>query len=252
VAAQQEADRGAERRRFLASMAGSACSAALVTTGVALYAAQARARAPSAVRPPGALEEARFAGACVRCGLCVRNCPYGALKLGRLGDPVPTGTPYFEPRKTACEMCPDIPCVPPCPSGALDHTLTDIDQARMGLAVLADQENCLNFLGLRCDVCYRVCPLIGKAISLEPRHNERSGRHTMFIPTVHSERCTGCGKCENACVLEQAAIKVLPLALAKARLGGHYRLGWEEKRKAGGALVPGELRLPPRVPEVEP
>jgi ferredoxin-type protein NapG len=136
---------------------------------------------------------------------------------------VATGTPYFEPRKVACEMCEDIPCVPPCPTGALDHALTDIDKARMGLAVLVDQETCLNYLGLRCDVCYRVCPLIGAAITLEPRHNERSGRHTMFIPTVHSERCTGCGKCEKACVLEEAAIKVLPTAQAKGRLGAHYR-----------------------------
>ena len=42
----------------------------------------------------------------------------------------------------------------------------------MGLAVLIDQENCLNFLGLRCDVCYRVCPVIDKAITLDPQTNE--------------------------------------------------------------------------------
>ena len=42
-----------------------------------------------------------------------------------------------------------------------------IDDARMGLAVLLDQENCLNFQGLRCDVCYRVCPAINEAITLE-------------------------------------------------------------------------------------
>jgi ferredoxin-type protein NapG len=233
-------------------MAGAAGGAALVTTGLALYARQARARPAFAVRPPGALDEPLFLGACVRCGLCVRNCPYGALKLAELGDTVPTGTPYFEPRKVACEMCEDIPCVPPCPTGALDHALTDIDKARMGLAVLVDQETCLNYLGLRCDVCYRVCPLIGSAITLEPRHNERSGKHTMFIPTVHSERCTGCGKCEKACVLEEAAIKVLPFAQAKGRLGAHYRLGWEEKRKAGGALIPEQLQLPTRRPQGQP
>ena len=80
----------------------------------------------------------------------------------------------------------------------------------MGVAVLVDQENCLNFLGLRCDVCYRVCPVIDKAITLEKFSNPRSDRHALLLPTVHADACTGCGKCEKSCVLEQAAIKVLP------------------------------------------
>ncbi|HHQ42958.1 MAG TPA: ferredoxin-type protein NapG, partial [Chromatiales bacterium] len=82
----------------------------------------------------------------------------------------------------------------------------------------------------------------------EPQHNRRTGRHAIFAPTVHAERCTGCGKCEHACVLEEAAIKVLPERLARGRLGRHYRLGWEEKAKAGGPLVPGLIDLPDRVP----
>ncbi|HHD2610913.1 4Fe-4S binding protein, partial [Escherichia coli] len=48
------------------------------------------------------------------------------------------------------------------------------------------------------------------------------------LPTVHSDACTGCGKCEKVCVLEQPAIKVLPLSLAKGELGHHYRFGWLE------------------------
>jgi len=54
-------------------------------------------------------------------------------------------------------MCEDIPCVAACPTGALDKQLKKIVDARMGLAVLIDHENCLNWQGLRCDVCYRVC-----------------------------------------------------------------------------------------------
>ena len=121
----------------------------------------------------------------------------------------------------------------------------------MGLAVLVDHETCLNFLGLRCDVCYRVCPLIDKAITLEPQHNVRTGKHTRFIPTVHSDACTGCGICEKSCVLEAAAIKVYPVDLAKGRSGAHYRLGWEEKTKAGKSLVEerGIIELPKRMPE---
>ena len=246
------AGRGPVRRRLLASVAGTAASAALCTLGVGLYARQARALPADAIRPPGARSEDEFLGACVRCGLCVRDCPYHTLRLAELGDGVATGTPYFKPREVPCEMCSDIPCVKACPTGALDHELKNIDKARMGLAVLVDQENCLNYLGLRCDVCYRVCPVINKAITLEPRRNERTGKHTMFIPTVHSDHCTGCGKCEKSCVLDEAAIKVLPLKQAKGELGHHYRLGWEEKRKAGKALVPESIPLPIRRPEGRP
>ncbi|EFA29079.1 ferredoxin-type protein NapG-like protein, partial [Haemophilus influenzae HK1212] len=104
--------------------------------------------------------------------------------------------------------------------------------------------------GLRCDVCYRVCPLIDKAITLEKQHNPRSDKHALFIPTVHSDACTGCGKCEQACVLEEAAIKVLPMDLAKGMLGKHYRLGWEEKAKAGHSLAPKDMiSLPTRTPD---
>jgi ferredoxin-type protein NapG len=53
-------------------------------------------------------------------------------------------------------------------------------------------------------------------------------------------------------VLPDAAIKVLPQHLIAASLGAHYRLGWEEKKKAGGELVPGLVDLPDRMPDVAP
>lgn len=231
------------RRRFLQRAAGAAGCAALAGLGLGAYVRQTRALPAHALRPPGALPEERFGAACLRCGLCVRDCPFGTLRLAELGDGVVTGTPYFVAREVPCEMCPQIHCVKACPSGALDPKLEDIDRARMGLAVLVDHENCLNWQGLRCEVCYRVCPLMGKAITLELRHNERTARHAMFIPTVHAEHCTGCGKCEKACVLDEAAIKVLPLAQARGSLGGHYRLGWKEN------LHLETLQLPARRPE---
>ena len=237
------------RRRFLIRAAGQACGAALLGMGLAIYSRQSQGLPATAIRPPGALQEADFLSACVRCGLCVRDCPYDTLTLAELGDHVITGTPYFTARNIPCEMCDDIPCVLACPTGALQKSLTNIDDARMGLAALVDQENCLNFLGLRCDVCYRVCPLINKAISLEPQHNPRTGKHTLFIPVVHSNACTGCGKCEHACVLPEAAIKVLPTRLAMGAPGQHYRLGWEEKQKAGGSLVAPDTEHEYNLPE---
>jgi ferredoxin-type protein NapG len=237
------------RRQFFAETVAAAAGALVLAASLGFYQRSARALPAYAVRPPGALPEERFLGACLRCGQCVRSCPYDVLRLARLGDEIPTGTPYFIARENPCRMCEDIPCMKACPSGALSKSLPTIYESRMGLAVLLDHENCLNHLGLRCDVCYRVCPLIDEAITLDLLVNRRSGVHTLFIPVVHSKRCTGCGMCEHSCVLENAAIKVLPIEQARGELGKHYRLGWEEKEKAGGSLIPEMLKLPIRRPK---
>ncbi len=241
--------KGVSRRQFLSITLKTACSVGLMGIGLGFYAQRANALPPMAIRPPGALPESDFLSACIRCGLCVRDCPYDILFLGQLGDDIPTGSPYFIARTGPCEMCEDIPCVKACPTNALDHSLTDINQARMGLAVVVDQENCIAFQGLRCEVCFNVCPIRGKAITLDYQHNARSGKHALFIPVVHSEACTGCGKCEEACILEKAAIKVFPIELAKGELGHHYRFGWEEKAKAGRSLVTPDVEHQYNLPE---
>ncbi|MEN8710626.1 MAG: ferredoxin-type protein NapG [Arenicellales bacterium] len=237
------------RRKFLTETARTAAGVGVAALMLGIYARQSRALPADAIRPPGALEEDEFLGACIRCGLCVRDCPYDTLSLAAVGDDVALGTPYFTARNIPCEMCPDIPCIKACPTGALDHALEDIDDARMGLAVVIDQEACIAFQGLRCEVCFNICPIRGKAIDLDMRHNERSGKHALFIPIVHSDACTGCGKCEQACILEQAAIKVMPMSLAKGQMQGHYRLGWDEKEKAGGSLIGTEDKHDYNLPE---
>ena len=244
--AKASAPASAPRRRFLREASGAVGGGCVLALLAGLHARSAAARPALALRPPGALDEPDFLAACVRCGLCVRDCPYDTLKLADFATPVAAGTPYFNARSVPCEMCEDIPCVKACPTGALDHELTDIGKSRMGLAALVDHETCLNFLGLRCDVCYRVCPLIDKAITLESQHNPRSDRHAMLLPTVHSDACTGCGKCEKACVLPVAAIRVLPAALAQGALPAHYRKGWEEKSRHGGSLIGEQVELPIR------
>lgn len=239
-----------KRRKAIGDIAKHVAGAAVTAAVIAGIAQQSKALPAVTLRPPGALPERDFLGACVRCGLCVRACPYDTLRLAEIGDGPAIGTPYFIAREIPCEMCDDIPCVKACPTGALAHSLTNIDDAEMGIASLVGRETCLNMLGLRCDVCYRVCPVIDKAITLERTHNPRTGKHAIFEPFVHSDACTGCGKCEKSCVLETSAIKVLPTALAKGEIGSHYRLGWEEKKKAGQEIVPGLIDLPDRMPEV--
>ena len=238
-----------ERRRFLKDAARAAGGCAVAGSFLAYLARDAIALPTEALRPPGALPEEDFLAACIRCGLCMRECPYDTLQLAELGvDAAATGTPFFTARDVPCEMCDDIPCVAACPTGALDKSLKHIDDAKMGVAVLVDQENCLNYLGLRCDVCYRVCPVIDDAITLEASHNERSGHHAIFVPTVHAEHCTGCGKCEKSCVLPEAAIKILPQRFARGSAAEHYRKGWEEKAERGQPLVDDLIDLPDRLP----
>ena len=187
------------------------------------------------LRPPGALKEEDFLATCIKCGMCVEACPYDTLLLAKPGDHKPMGTPYFVPREVPCYMCPDIPCVPVCPTGALDEKSVsddksgelDINKADMGLAVI-DDESCIAFWGIQCDACYRACPIFGDAITIEYTKNERTGKHAFMKPIVHSDHCTGCGLCERACVTEKPAIFVLPRENALGKAGDYYIKGWDK------------------------
>ena len=193
---------------------GAVCLAGLSLTALVGMASRADARA---LRPPGALPEEDFLSACVRCGLCVEACPYGTLSLAEWGDEAAVGTPFFTPRDVPCFMCRDIPCARACPTGALDREMPDIRQADMGVAVLVGHETCLNYKGLNCSICHRVCPVRDEAITLEK--GEIDGR-PVVLPVVHADKCTGCGTCEKHCVTGHASIRVLPRDLG---LGGAGR-----------------------------
>jgi len=101
------------RRQFVANCLGMAGSAGVLGLLLGTYSEQSKARPAWAIRPPGALAEADFAAACVRCGLCVRACPFDTLKLAELGDGVTAGTPYFVARQVPCEMCRTFPASRP-------------------------------------------------------------------------------------------------------------------------------------------
>jgi len=226
-----------ERRKFLSTMAQSVGLSALggmVWTG---YVQEAKS-APLILRPPGAKPEMDFLRSCIKCGQCAEACPFDTLRMAKPGDNKPMGTPFFIPREVPCYMCTDIPCVPVCPTGALDiervstikedEKVLDIEKAKMGVAVV-DEESCIAHWGIQCDACYRACPLMDEAIFLEYRRNDRTGKHAFLIPKINSEVCTGCGLCERACVTKKAAIFVLPHEVAQGEVGGHYIKGWDEK-----------------------
>ncbi len=181
-------------------------------------------------RPPGALPEEEFAAACSKCGMCVRACPYQALLLSSFNGPTAPGTPYFEPRKIPCYMCRDIPCVKACPTGALDSNLTDITDAKMGIAAI-DHSTCLSWQGLRCEICYRDCPEQNKAIVIDVQPRQIS-KHSMFLPVVQPEHCTGCGLCVHSCPTDIPCINIIDPKKFIGKLGDHYRLGWKESDDA--------------------
>jgi len=221
LSAQRQGSPVSARREFLIrgtqTVAVAACGGLLWNALLSQQAAEAAAP----LRPPGALAERDFAATCIKCGQCVAACPYRTLYLARPGEPAVTGTPTFVPRQVPCYMCADIPCTHACPTGALDRALPSIEQARMGLAVV-DPGSCLSFLGLRCEICYRVCPLKDKAIAIVHQPRQLS-RHALFVPVIDAAACTGCGLCEQRCPTEVAAIRIVDPKLVQGRIGAHYR-----------------------------
>ena len=212
------------RRLFFTRVAqGTALAATGGLIWSYLLGQQARAT-PYAIRPPGARREAEFNARCIKCGQCVDACPYNTLELATADAGIPIGTPDFQPRQVPCYMCPDIPWTRACPTGALDPTLEDINEAAMGLAVI-ETENGLSRQGQRCEIWLRECPEQGKAITVE-HHPRRISKHAMFVPVINSDACTGCGICEKACPTQEAANRVLQPELVQGRIGDHYRLGW--------------------------
>ncbi len=236
-----------KRRKFMATTLQSVGLTALGGLLWSGYSDEVKA-SPFVLRPPGALPEEDFLKACIKCGLCAEACENresnknkdgtkreGTLIMAKGGDHKLIGTPFFIPTQVPCYMCDDIPCVPVCPSGALDMSALlnekeelDINKARMGLAVV-HKESCIAFWGIQCDACYRACPIQGEAITIEHQKNERTGKHAFLLPIVHSDVCTGCGLCEKACVTEKPAIFVLPIEHSTGKAGDHYVKGWDKK-----------------------
>ncbi len=178
-------------------------SAAVVAFQATAYAVRGQA---SLLRPPGAQGEADFMSRCIKCGKCIEACPYVALKPAGDDAGAAVGTPLVDARAQACRLCEDFPCVNVCPTGAL----RDVDErsdVRMGIAVI-DEDACIAFQGMRCEVCYRACPLIDQAITIDYRLREGDAIHSIFAPIIDDEKCVGCGLCVERCVVSEPEVPI--------------------------------------------
>ncbi len=166
--------------------------------GVVLVPAIQLDRRGGVLRPPGALPEEDFVRTCILCQECVRVCPTGGLKPIALGGGLAAlGTPHLVPRVGACTRNPSCPhlCAQACPVGAIK--LIAPEEVKIGRAVV-DRPLCLAWdQQVKCLVCVEAC-----LVEAAQMYNGR----IIVDPT----RCTGCGRCENACPVAGGAIHVKP------------------------------------------
>jgi len=199
---------GLTRRQVLGSFGVMLAGVALLRLAPLLRGSDQRR-----LRPPGSSEDDMMKK-CIRCGVCVSNCPTRAIHPSEPGaDADGTWTPMLVPRLGYCAYTCST-CGQVCPTGAIPNLLLpEKQQAVIGKAEI-DENRCIPWAeGLNCIVCEEMCPLADKAIVLDDITVSDSDGSEMVLrrPVVIRERCIGCGICENKCPLKgEAAIRVYP------------------------------------------
>lgn len=187
------------RRGFLASTAIVAVSSVLkaqekkVDGGLATIVDKEIPHRKTPIVPAGALGIRHMAQHCTACQLCVSVCPNQVLRpstdLTRLMQPeMSYERGYCRPE---CTKCSEV-----CPAGAIRPiTRAEKSSTQIGHAVWR-RRNCIPVRdGVECGNCARHCPT--GAIQMVPSHPE--DEKSQKIPVVNTERCIGCGACENLC-----------------------------------------------------
>ena len=143
--------------------------------------------------PAGALSFRHFAQHCTACQLCVSVCPNQVLRpsgdLKHLMQPeMSYERGYCRPE---CAKCAEV-----CPTDAIHLAdLTEKSSVQIGHAVWVAQNCIVNTDGVSCGNCARHCPT--GAILMVPK--DADDEKSLKIPVVNTERCIGCGACENLC-----------------------------------------------------
>jgi MauM/NapG family ferredoxin protein len=149
---------------------------------------------PGFLRPPGAVDEKKFADLCGRCLECKDICPYNAIITLDRAHGAAVGTPAIRAEDNPCRLCTELHCVQVCSTGALEPS--PIRDVSMGTARL-DADLCLTYKGEACDECARVCPLGEDALRMRDGH-----------PEVVDDGCVGCGMCVFFCAVTPSALRI--------------------------------------------
>ena len=187
------------RRQFMAVTAMLATTAAVKATdktvdgGLAVIVDKKRPVRKTKIVPPGAKSIKNLTSHCTACQLCVSVCPNGVLRPSTEIDSLMQPESSYERGycRPECTKCSEV-----CPAGAI----CKIDKAekssiQIGHAVWV-KENCLPVTdGVKCGNCARHCPV--GAITMVP--SDPKDESSIKIPVVDTERCIGCGACENLC-----------------------------------------------------
>ncbi len=180
---------------------------------VSLLNAESVTRPPAAhrIRPPG-VDEATLLERCIRCAICSRTCPTGAIHPA-LAQAGLDGfwTPVLIPRLGFCDYSCNA-CGQACPVQAIPALSLDEKRAAVIGSAYIDQNRCIAWAdGMDCIVCQEMCPIPDKAVVLETAEVTRADGTTAVIqrPQVLRDRCIGCGICEYKCPVNgEAAIRV--------------------------------------------
>ncbi len=187
------------RRAFLSTTALLATTAAVkaqekkVDGGLAVIEEKKIPERAVQITPPGSFSARNFAQHCTACQLCVSVCPNQVLRPS--GDLMKLMQPEMSYERGYCRPeC--TKCSEVCPAGAI-HPITKADKSaiQIGHAVWI-KENCICVTDqVNCGNCARHCPV--SAIQMVPSDPENE--QSIKIPVVNTERCIGCGACENLC-----------------------------------------------------
>jgi MauM/NapG family ferredoxin protein len=206
-------------------------------------------RHPDLIRPPGALPEPEFLQRCARCGECLRACPTNTLQLDWYRAGVEgLWAPRMNLRHAGCDQDCNV-CGLVCPTDSIRPlSLMERRHARVGTAVLL-RDRCLPWAqDKRCLICEEQCPY--GAVTLQ-----EDARHRVGVPVVDSERCNGCGWCEDRCpVVGESAIVVIPHGEIRLSEGSYVEecrlqgLVFEDKREGRDRFQLNDTTLPSQDP----